>query len=382
MNFLCRSRPSLLHARRSLLPSGSRGVSGQFDHLPLPLPYDIKAGLGNFLPPAALETVAVEYQLGLLARLTDEVRHTEEDGFSVTQTVISTAPHRHKTLAFNYASLALNNSFFLGNLTPDPVMSSENAITTNLARQIRSDHGGVDQLKSAFSAAGMGMFTSGYVWFVTDKYGSTSVIPTFGPGTLLVRSRTYMAEDHPTLWHRQPSTSPYTWDPTRQFTRKYLSNWGVDGKGTIPDLINPRLLSKTILTAESQQAMAELEKEENERTPPPPKPAPSYQMRFMHTSARLRQSSEEDKPNFMAQPASIHGPTEAARELVVKPKSTAAALHIGEVLYPLFCVSVHEHAWLSAGYGVWGKEAWLREFWSVLNWNKVSQAYESILSSK
>lgn len=38
----------------------------------------------------------------------------------------------------------------------------------------------------------MGMFTSGWVWFVTDKNGSTGVIPTFGPGTLLVRSRSYM----------------------------------------------------------------------------------------------------------------------------------------------------------------------------------------------
>jgi hypothetical protein len=32
---------------------------------------------------------------------------------SVAQTVIETAPDRSKTLAFNYASQALNNSFFL-----------------------------------------------------------------------------------------------------------------------------------------------------------------------------------------------------------------------------------------------------------------------------
>jgi Fe-Mn family superoxide dismutase len=35
---------------------------------------------------------------------------------SVAQIVISTAPHESETLAFNYASLALNNSFFLNHL--------------------------------------------------------------------------------------------------------------------------------------------------------------------------------------------------------------------------------------------------------------------------
>jgi hypothetical protein len=35
---------------------------------------------------------------------------------SVVQTIIDTAPDRSKTLAFNYASQALNNSFFLDTL--------------------------------------------------------------------------------------------------------------------------------------------------------------------------------------------------------------------------------------------------------------------------
>jgi superoxide dismutase, Fe-Mn family len=48
---------------------------------------------------------------------------------------------------------------------------------------------------------------------------------------------------------------------------------------------------------------------------------------------------------------------------------------LGEMLCPLFCVSVHEHAWMSAGYGVWGKEEWLKKFWSVLDWDKVSTTY-------
>lgn len=42
-------------------------------HNALELPYDVEGGLGEFLPPAALKTVAVEYQQGLLDRLNNEV---------------------------------------------------------------------------------------------------------------------------------------------------------------------------------------------------------------------------------------------------------------------------------------------------------------------
>ena len=47
---------------------------------------------------------------------------------------------------------------------------------------------------------------------------------------------------------------------------------------------------------------------------------------------------------------------------------------IGSTLYPLFCVSVHEHAWMSAGYGIWGKEEYLKRFWTVLDWKNVSES--------
>ena len=49
---------------------------------------------------------------------------------------------------------------------------------------------------------------------------------------------------------------------------------------------------------------------------------------------------------------------------------------LGDVIYPLFCVPVYEHAWMSAGFGVWGKEDWLKEFWTVLDWEKVGRAFD------
>ena len=41
---------------------------------------------------------------------------TAQENTTVTQTVLDTATLKERTLAFNYASLALNNSFFLDQL--------------------------------------------------------------------------------------------------------------------------------------------------------------------------------------------------------------------------------------------------------------------------
>ena len=48
---------------------------------------------------------------------------------------------------------------------------------------------------------------------------------------------------------------------------------------------------------------------------------------------------------------------------------------LGQTLYPLFCVSVHEHAMMAAGYGVWGLETYLERFWTCLDWAAVRDAY-------
>lgn len=48
---------------------GSRNIHKRQD-----LQYPIENGFGEFLPPAALNAVAIDYQDGLLQRLNDEVR--------------------------------------------------------------------------------------------------------------------------------------------------------------------------------------------------------------------------------------------------------------------------------------------------------------------
>lgn len=72
-------------------------------------------------------------------------------------------------------------------------------------------------------------------------------------------------------------------------------------------------------------------------------------------------------------------PSSELTERALRAKSNI--MTVGRTLFPLFVVPVYEHVWMSAGYGVWGKEAWLREFWTVLDWNKVSNAYKTHINA-
>ena len=62
---------------------------------------------------------------------------TELTDKSVMQTIIDTAPDRSKTLAFNYASQALNNSFFLDNLVRE-ILHSVHWLILNHAEETSS----------------------------------------------------------------------------------------------------------------------------------------------------------------------------------------------------------------------------------------------------
>ena len=55
---------------------------------------------------------------------------------------------------------------------------------------------------------------------------------------------------------------------------------------------------------------------------------------------------------------------------------------IGDVIYPLMCLSLREHVWMSAGYGVWGKEEYVRRMWSAVDWKAVSGAYAAFHTSQ
>lgn len=130
MNSLRRQAPAVRLAwagrRRHWLSSTSiRSL-----HVRRELPYPTDKGLGEFLPPAAVRTI-VEWQDGLLERLNEQVKGafwsvsvtgtgsmispagTKLATKTVLQTMLDTATDKSKTRAFDLASLALNNSFFM-----------------------------------------------------------------------------------------------------------------------------------------------------------------------------------------------------------------------------------------------------------------------------
>ncbi|KAF6762899.1 Manganese/iron superoxide dismutase [Ephemerocybe angulata] len=288
--------------------------------------YPESEGLGNFLPSEALKT-AIEWQDGLLERLNEEVKDTPLESQTVVQTVLETATQRENTLAFNYASLALNNSFFLDNIKPPPAhaLNHEHEISQDLAAAINKHYGSIRQLKSSYSAAALGMSNNGWVWFVSDGMGVLGVLPTLGPGTLLVQSRTYMANEQGLILGdsyaqaqgtSEPSSSPTPTDPLP----------GVAPSSPASGVSSPI-------------------------SPRPTEPG----RRFAHSGSGVIFGAYK--------PAGLHSP------------QTPTIRNVGEVLYPLFCVPVFEHSWIQK-YGVWGKEPWLQQLWPVVDWAKVSESYK------
>jgi superoxide dismutase, Fe-Mn family len=65
----------LASASRSSSSSWTRVKSTSVRHLHVrrALPYSIEDGMGKFLTPEGLRTIAVDYQQGLLDRLNDEI---------------------------------------------------------------------------------------------------------------------------------------------------------------------------------------------------------------------------------------------------------------------------------------------------------------------
>jgi Fe-Mn family superoxide dismutase len=195
---------------------------------------------------------------------------------------------------------------------------------------IRSQFGSIPHFINNFSSAARGMSGSGYIWLITDNNGYLAIQPTFAAGTLLVRSRTCTedpAGQYEVLHEGRPRESP---QPT------HLNS----GLGSTP----------TSPTSGMSQGPGPLH--------------PSSPVRTLHSSSVQRVHLDGAVSLFDKKPLDqAFGPSAARRQLADR-------------IYPLFCVSIHEHCWL-LDHGVWGKEKYMKEFWNVLNWNKVEERYAS-----
>lgn len=197
-------------------------------------------------------------------------------------------------------------------------------MSTSLQTYIMTNFHDLYHFKSTFSAAALGMVNSGWVWLVTDEVGNMEVVATFGSGTLLVRSRTHM----------QSGILPIIGESIHS---QY------DGAGAPRPHRDMRRRALTYSTTVSQG-----------RTVPP--------NIYNSTAPTVSEQAEASRQNL--------------------PQSGNAFEGIGDFLTPLLCISVQEHAWVGTGYGVWGKEEYLKRFWSVVNWRNISETFSRIVKSR
>jgi len=214
--------------------------------------------------------------------------------------------------------------------------------TQTLGGVIAAQMGSLQDLKTYVTAAATGMLSSsGFVWLVTDALGRLGVIATYGGGTLLANER-------------RQTFSP---DSSTELGGVYVP---AENPAPTPPPAQPTSPASGL-------------------APPPLHPsAPPSGARALSTTAFALGPGPRDgvsRPaNVWSDPPSYAAYTGAgAGNGVADGSSTLDSL--GQTLYPLFCVSVHEHAWMAAGYGVWGKERYLERFWTCLDWAAVRDAY-------
>lgn len=210
----------------------------------------------------------------------------------------------------------------------------------------------------------MGMSTSGYIWLVATSSGELAFVPTFGPGTMLIRSRGYTMTD---------SDGTFPWGGTMD------SQW----RGKLLD--DNRQVN---IVPPNNRTLDPVDPVDSEAPPPgvaPQSPASGVSSSVQPSKPPLSRSFSSHSVVRDAYDDMRTPPDNIFREAVSTdtrprklpdnfqaPQVKVSMLNSSDTLYPLFCVSLFEHAWMSADYGIWGKEDWLKELWTVLDWKKVS----------
>ncbi|KAL9939480.1 hypothetical protein V8E36_001297 [Tilletia maclaganii] len=408
------------------------------------------AGSPPFLSPKALNLIAIDWQKGLLDRLNDEVRGTELEMASIPNTILAASKDRSKILTFNYASKALNNSFFLNGLLFPPLPKLKKLANAKVQKETgpqsrygerafelalqASPYRNLSNLQSAFSAAALGMASSGFLWLARDHHGKLGIVPTYGAGTIMLQAQTErgigggissqshsavqdgnvgatvgggVASPSPSASSQGNATGGVTPSAGQTSSATEKDNVGA----TVGGGVQP-IPSTTASASSHDQPSAQVPDDEGANNIVPPATGSSVSpaakgnvggtmgggvgssSRSFSTSARqpppnysnISSSGSSGSPISSALgsassaltggygPASPIGP--GFRRKVARQDLDMYEADAGETLFPLLCLSVHEHAWMT-DYGLWGKEEYLRNFWEAVDWGVVRHLYQS-----
>ncbi|WRT69471.1 uncharacterized protein IL334_006457 [Kwoniella shivajii] len=181
--------------------------------------YRILDGVNGFLEKGNFDRLQ-EWQVGLWNRLQGEVNNNpalietkqkwDKYGLDMTDLISTTARDKNLTLAYNYAALLLNNSFFLEGLTTDN------------AQEVPTEFRDLQEKVEAYAD---GIVGGGWLWIVRsgDSSSDLDVIPTFASGTLLVSSRSQRGRESTLPLFAEPPTSGST-EPSSSSTESDSSS--------------------------------------------------------------------------------------------------------------------------------------------------------------
>ncbi|TXT13301.1 hypothetical protein VHUM_00668 [Vanrija humicola] len=162
----------------------------------------IFSGIDGFLGAKEVKRLD-EWQAGLWGRLQEEVRSNprlapirlkwDNDRFDVAELLAFSAREPSLSLAFNYASLLVNNSYFLEGLNPE----APKPVPAQFA-----------DLEDRVASYASGIVGSGWLWLVKagEEIGDFDVVPTFAAGSLLVTQRAQRGRDGALPLFRTPAT--------------------------------------------------------------------------------------------------------------------------------------------------------------------------------
>lgn len=236
---------------------------------------------------------------------------SELENATLVHTILSTSTKPEDIMAFNYASQALNNAFFLAGIVSPAGISQtakDNSYmdlpvsepTKKVEQRLTDSYGSVTQFKNAFSSAAYGMSGSGYLWLVWDTHTrKLGIVPTYGAGTILVQKR---QQRGPPGFEQQASVTDNS--------NSSSSGESSSDAATAADANGP---------AASRQAIS-----------------PSTRSDVVDAISSASSSSNKSD----------------------------------RILTPLLCLSVNEHAWLP-DWGVCGKEEYLIRFWDAVDWKRI-----------
>jgi len=223
-----------------------------------------------------------------------------------------------------------------------------------LTKKLEQNYGSLSQFKQAFQASALGMTGSGWLWLVMDDKGLLGIVGTYGAGTVLVQARQQRGD-----FSELPQQTTLT-DQSIENMKKSSQ----DGRSTSRTQPANPSSDSLLQTGDHRSALDNLLEKAAQGTREPSL-NPALKLADLGKQPSSTPSSSSTKDNLLNQ-------------ALGKSSFSSSSFKTETTFHPLFALSIHEHAWIQ-DYGIWGKEEYVKNFWKVLDWEKVGSVYTKLV---